>query len=297
MRLPRLLGALSVIGLIPVFYLALEAKPLPAPEPRSSIGHRTAEQGWWGVWDRDVNSRFESGTLTIHQTTANGFAFELDVRSGGNLGSIAGDAVFTGPGQAVFADTLESLDDACRIDFRMAPAPALNIEVEPSPGCGMYAGLGVGFWGTYELQYDGVAESGLFTEAELSALHGVMGERYDGLAASFQIAVEADEALGTPGVRALAGFVRGMGRVNEGIIAKGERGEIWAAYIDPDEDVVRYFATRPEHRVSPPAVVEAWRSRFPEKRVVTHADAPAGEQAAFRARHRDAGVSGSVALY
>ena len=62
------------------------------------------------------------------------------------------------------------------------------------------------------------------------------------------------------------GGVRGLYTIREGIILRGERGQLWAAYID--NDVVRYFTTEREYQATLPNTIEKWRERFNDKNVI-----------------------------
>ncbi len=52
----------------------------------------------------------------------------------------------------------------------------------------------------------------------------------------------------------------------EGILMKGTRGELWAAYIDNER--VRYFTTELAYKRLLPETIKEWRSRFSEKEVI-----------------------------
>ena len=62
------------------------------------------------------------------------------------------------------------------------------------------------------------------------------------------------------------GGVRGLYTIMEGIIMRGENGQLWIAFIDDEE--VRYFTTENEYRHKLPKTIENWRGRFKEKKVI-----------------------------
>jgi hypothetical protein len=57
-----------------------------------------------------------------------------------------------------------------------------------------------------------------------------------------------------------------MYTIMEGIVMRGEEGQLWTAYID--DDVVRYFTTERLYQQKLPATIEDWRSRLNQKRVI-----------------------------
>ena len=47
---------------------------------------------------------------------------------------------------------------------------------------------------------------------------------------------------------------------------KGDRGQLWAAFIDGDH--VRYFTTERPYKAKLPETIEIWRANFRDKTVV-----------------------------
>jgi hypothetical protein len=58
-----------------------------------------------------------------------------------------------------------------------------------------------------------------------------------------------------------------MFTIVEGIVMRGSRGQLWAAYIDRND--VRYFTTELDYRNRVPLTIERWRERFADKNVVS----------------------------
>ena len=70
--------------------------------------------------------------------------------------------------------------------------------------------------------------------------------------------------------RVTIGGVRGLYTIKEAVVLRGERGQLWAAYID--DDVVRYFTTEREYQATLPNTIEKWRERFKDKNIVFDAE-------------------------
>lgn len=287
MRALWLLGGLAA-GLIAGWYLGSRhpgstAAPSPSPAatpalaPSATATDTSAatsavdtaaadDERWWGAWERDANG-FHAASLEIRETTERGFRFRMDAMNGGNIGEVAGEAVLAGPDAAVFTDTADG-GKACRLEMRRRRGSGANLTVTASEGCQFFAGYGVDFGGEFEKRHDGVARTGLLSDAELSALYRAMGARaYDALVGRFQLVGEAEPAEG--GGRAFSGYVRGLALDMNGIVGKERDGEVWAAYVDGD--TVRFFTTRGNRGTEMPSAVERWRSDFREKPVAAAA--------------------------
>jgi hypothetical protein len=74
------------------------------------------------------------------------------------------------------------------------------------------------------------------------------------------------EVLDTFVAEAYSGSVRGTGNSMQGIVMKGEHGELWAAYTD--DDSIRYFTTEPESKTTLPLTIAKWREVAPEKEII-----------------------------
>ena len=77
-------------------------------------------------------------------------------------------------------------------------------------------------------------------EIDLQRLYSIVGQYFEPMMNRFQ-GLSDGENNDRFVARVTIGGVRGMYTIMEGIVLRGERGQLWAAYID--EDVVRYFTT------------------------------------------------------
>ncbi len=65
----------------------------------------------------------------------------------------------------------------------------------------------------------------------------------------------------------VGGGVAGLYTQMESIVMFGQSGQMWAAYMDPGADCVRYFTNVPEARGTLPAPFDKWREKFADKPV------------------------------
>lgn len=108
-------------------------------------------------------------------------------------------------------------------------------------------------------------ERGLLDELDLGRLRRIAGDYYRPLM-QCMLDLHTSENLDAVAADVITGGVPGLYTSMEGIILRGNRGQLWAAYIDGT--VVRYFTTEAHHSQELPKTIEQWRSRFPEKQVV-----------------------------
>jgi hypothetical protein len=225
------------------------------------------EPRWWGFWNSGDGSGASGGQLLIAQSSARAFSFHLQTFNGSHLGQVNGFAEFTSR-YAAEANIQESWNEGevCRLRFRISDKDPTHMEVEEVSGCQNFHGMGARFDGRFTRRREALFDLGFMNELELQKLFTITGQYYEPMMDRF--AGCGKHEWGDTDISGLAffGLVRGLGTIMEGILMKGTRGELWAAYIDDER--VRYFTTEPAYKHHLPKTIEAWRSRFREKEVL-----------------------------
>ncbi len=243
--------------------------PTPTPRPPTEAAAGNTPEMWGGEWNRVGSSGwFEDASLSITTITAASFEFELFAMSGSHLGEIAGTAQIQ-QNEALYEDE----ESGCQIEFSLADQALL---VKTTPDCIYYAGVGVFFDGEYRqekqekvltLQARGMLES----EAQEEAFSKLVGDDYALFLNTAHLVFEEEDLDGFGATVRTAG-VRGLFTIMESIIMIDSRGTIWAAVIEPEADVVKYFTNDPRYGDSLPKTIEQWRERFPHKPVLFMGD-------------------------
>jgi uncharacterized protein len=235
-----------------------------SPDPVSNKVIKNAGSLWAGEWNRIDHSKHEEADMTITKNTSQGFEFSLIAFSGGNSGQLDGSASFV----ANFAAYKDS-ESGCIVEFRMKDK-CIAITTE---GCIGVAGLGVNFDGTYckgkqkKKQTSNVfMDIGVFSnDSELKIFKKLVGKTYGLFEDSFQL-VNEEADLDQLNAKVLAGGVRGLFTLMEGIIMHCPNGMLYAAVIDGD--TVKYFSNDPHYSKKIPITIDRWRDRFKEKKVI-----------------------------
>ncbi len=129
--------------------------------------------------------------------------------------------------------------------------------------------MGATFSGRYSWKHLALFLGGVLDEIDLQRLHSIVGQYFDPMMNCFQ-GLSDGENHDAFVARVTIGGVRGLYTIMEGIVLRGERGQLWAAYID--DDVVRYFTTEREYQATQPNTIEKWRERFKDKNIVFDAE-------------------------
>ncbi len=222
---------------------------------------------WWGKWSMGSNrEQMFGGELSIREVTATGFLFDLNIVDGARTGSLSTYAQIISTDLA-YARVTNGKDDAIGelIFRRRTDLNSRTIEIEETASCSYYCGLGATFSGTYTRVSDFLFDSGFLNEIELSRIQNISGIHYESLRTRFVQLGETEKSV-DPSANVIVGGVRGFYTVMEGILMRGESGELWVAYIDGE--VVRYFTTEQNWSLKLPNSIEVWRERFKEKTVL-----------------------------
>ena len=245
--------------------VAIRAALLPLDE-----GWRKPERWeprWWGFWKAADDRGVHGGYLLISETSARGFTFHLQVFNGSHLGQVNGFAELKSR-YAAEANIEASWDkgNVCRLQFRRSEKDPTQMEIEEVAGCESFHGMGARFDGQFSRRRETLFEWGFMNELELQRLFTITGQYYEPMMARFAGGGKHDWSDTEIQGEAFFGLVRGLATTMEGLLMKGTRGELWAAYIDNEQ--VRYFTTEPAYKHRLPQTIEDWRFGFPEKTVI-----------------------------
>jgi hypothetical protein len=223
---------------------------------------------WWGHWNNDSDGLGFGGELFIRDVCTAGFLFDLTVFNGAHTGDITAYARLVAKDLA-YARIENGPDGGIgEILFRREFAGDRQIvRLEETSSCLFYHGMGVQFSGRFVHALEPLFDYGFLNELEMLALYRLSGKYYEALRQRFQ-QISASENLDRFQANVIAGGVRGLYTIMQGIIMRGSNGALWAAFID--EDVVRYFTTQSSWKNTLPNTMEEWRTRFSDKQVVFH---------------------------
>jgi Predicted nucleotide-binding protein containing TIR-like domain len=222
---------------------------------------------WWGRWNMgDSNEQMFGGKLNIREVSATGFLFNLDIVDGARTGSLSAYAQIISTDLA-YARVINGEDNEIGelVFRRRTDVNSRTIEIEETASCSFYCGLGASFSGKYIRVNDFLFDHGFVNELELSRIYNISGIHYESLRNRF-VQLGNPEKSEYPAADVIIGGVQGLYTTMEGILMRGEKGELWVAYID--DDVVRYFSTENDWGLKLPNSIEVWRERFKEKPVV-----------------------------
>lgn len=222
---------------------------------------------WWGKWASESNGLPHGGQLFIREVSSSGFLFDLSVFNGAHTGSLTAYARLVSSNLAYSRVPNGDERNFGEILFRQEINQDRRIiHVEETASCSSYRGMGAVFAGDFIRTQDSLFDNGVMNELELARLYSISGKYYDSLRQCFQ-GLNNAENLDEFSADVIIGGVRGLYTIMEGIIMRGPKGELWAAYID--NQVVRYFTTQLEWKDVLPKTIENWRQRFKEK-LVSH---------------------------
>ena len=223
------------------------------------------EPRWWGNWLREGHGPMHGGTLFIREVGSKGFFFHMWVFNGTHTGNIRGFAELAGPYAAQAWISIREGDAPCRIEFRQNPKNRGSLSVMESAECRQFHGMGGWFDGTFRRKKESLYELGYFNEVELQRLYSITGQFFQPMMERFGY-IGKTENLDTFSAEVYSGSVRGTGNLMQGIVMKGEYGQLWAAYTDGDS--IRYFTTEPEWKTKLPRTIAKWREVAPEKEII-----------------------------
>jgi hypothetical protein len=221
---------------------------------------------WWGNWAIEGGHGASGGNLFIREVGSAGFVFDLAIWNGSRTGNISGFARVVSPDIAYARVTSGGVDQFCELAFRRSFTDhGRHIVIEESGAGHAFHGMGVTFSGRYTWKHVALFQGAALDEIDLQRLYSIVGQYFEPMMNRFQ-GLSEGENHDTFVARVTIGGVRGLYTIMEGIVLRGERGQLWAAYID--EDVVRYFTTEREYQATLPKTIEKWRERFKDKNVI-----------------------------
>lgn len=225
---------------------------------------------WWGHWTIESRGAAWGGHLFIREVGPAGFLFDIAVFSGTHTGTLSGFARLVSPDQAYARIQVRTGANVCELSFqrRLSDARRL-IDIEEKASCFDHHGIGATFNGTFVREHDNLFDSGVIDEMDLQRLCSITGKHFADLSDCFQ-QVGDQEVLDQFQATAIVGAPRGMFTTMEGIVMRGKRGELWAAYTAGDE--VHYFTTQREYRDRLPVTIEHWRERFKQRALIFDTD-------------------------
>ncbi|MFT0876244.1 hypothetical protein VRZ08_06750 [Rhodopseudomonas sp. G2_2311] len=243
-------------------------------ELRGALGDIMASQAyagpqiplWWGNWTIESGYGARDGNLFIREVGSAGFVFDLMTSNGAHTGAVSGFARIVSPDIAYARMPASEADQLCELAFRRTIAEhGRQILIEELGDCHLFRGMGATFSGRYTWKHLALFEGGILDEIDLQRLYSIAGQYFDPMMNCFQ-GLSDGENYDDFVAHVTLGGIRGLHTIMEGIIMRGERGQLWAAYID--DDVLRYFTTEREYQSKLPSTFERWRERFEDKAIV-----------------------------
>ncbi|MDO8177834.1 MAG: nucleotide-binding protein [Undibacterium sp.] len=221
---------------------------------------------WWGNWETVNDGGMNGGSIFIYEVGPAGFLFDLKVYSGAHTGTINGYARIVASDLAYFRKSSEHLSEICEIVIRRRLSENTHIiQIEETGTCSYWRGMGAWFGGTFIRKRDLIFDGAILDELDLARLYRLLGIHYESFRVCFQGIGEQDNLdpfIATIGV----GGVRGLYTIMEAIVMRGERGELWVAFID--NDIIRYFTTESAYKNILPITIDVWRAAFKNKEIV-----------------------------
>ncbi|MCL5028414.1 MAG: toll/interleukin-1 receptor domain-containing protein [Bacteroidetes bacterium] len=218
---------------------------------------------WWGIWKQPNESRFISAGLFISKIYNDGFDFEIKVGRGAHTGGISGRAKIIDSYHAIYKETMDN--NLVEIKFEKKGFSVPTIIIEENFGAHYYHGQRAYFLGPYIFNGDILIERQILSDESVSKLYELMGEYYWQFRNNFYDIYNSDN-LDDFKCKVFSGGVPGLYTSYESIIMLGNKGEIFAAYLE--DKGLRYFTSESEYKKKFPKTIEAWRDRFKERKVI-----------------------------
>jgi hypothetical protein len=244
--------------------VALRAALLPLDEDWKKPNRW--EPRWWGFWKSGEAQGHHGGSLFISETSSKGFTFHLMVHNGSHMGQIRGFAEIANLYTAEAKISSNWSEESCKIQFLRSESDPKILKIEEISGCQHFHGMGAHFFGTFVREDERLFALGFMNEVELQRLFRITGEHYRPLMSRFSGTGRQDWLDKEIQGEAYFGLVRGLATTMQAIVMKGDRGELWAAYIDVD--LVRYFTTEKTYKDRLPKTIEHWRKGFTDKPII-----------------------------
>ncbi len=222
---------------------------------------------WWGSWELHSNSSSRGGNLYIYRSSSKSFFFEISIYDGARGGQVSGKAKIVTPNSAFSQiDTMDS--EICEIVFRRRlDGNNWIINIDEGLFCKYFHGVGTAFSGTYIHKPEEIVDLGFIDELDLNEIGRISGKFIFDLLSCFN-QIREEDSLDNSITKVIVGGTKGLYTIKESIVCKNEIGDIWAAFIDSNSDVVRYFTNVYSDYEKLPKSIEKWRSRFQDKKII-----------------------------
>lgn len=220
---------------------------------------------WWGKWQLETKVKAKGGDIHISRVSSDAFFFNLTLYDGARTGEIIGRAKITTPHSAYCR--VKSFDDKdCEINFRRRlEGNTWLIDVETGFPCQNFHGHNASFEGTYTHLTESVVNWGYLDEIDLNEIERLTGKYLSMFLDNFQ-QIFNDENDYNDDYRIITAGVKGLYNIMESIVALDDQGSLWCAFLDSEENAVRYF-TNTIRDTKPQAIID-WLTRFSNRQLI-----------------------------
>lgn len=230
---------------------------------------------WRGTWSMGLPGDGRGGELRVTDVCASGFAFGLDVFHGAHIGQISGFAELVSSDAAYARIPNGHQEQDGEISFhRSNDNGRRTVRLEETESCLNWHGMRAHFGGEFTLERLPWLDAGLINELELGQMQRLLGPSFKNFRDSTRD-ISSYEVSQSGMVKAIAGGLAGLYTTVESMAVFGDDGQLWCAFLDGDEVV--YFASHPDEHGAMPEVMEEWRERFADRKVVNRSKLSTGD--------------------
>lgn len=222
---------------------------------RERIKEELKNRVWEGEWYRNTHNN--PAVLKISAHKGNTFQFEINAASGGNVGEVKGSATIDDSG-IIAIQTTDEAGSGCMVEIHNAPDVLTVIESNESSEC--LAGAGVFFNGEYEkskVQEDLVSLL-VLDEYSDQLFRSVVGSDYPLFVNTVQFSENITD-LDEMDASVWNNWVRGLNGYQNSIIMISLNDGVYAAVIDPERNVINYYANDEEYKNQLPLTIQSWK--------------------------------------
>ena len=222
---------------------------------------------WWGNWENESKIKMRGGNLKISRVASDSFFFKISIFDGARSGLIYGKAHILTPNSSYAK--INTIDDKnCEIIFRRRLENDIwLIEVEEGENCQFYHGFNSTFSGIYKHKTELVIDNGFLDEIDMNEVERITGKYLNAFLENFQQYGKA-ESLDDNDFFVVSSGVKGLYTIMESIIVTDSKGNVWCAFIDPEDDIIRYFSNN-NYKTK---TIDNWLKRFEEKKIIENED-------------------------
>jgi len=202
--------------------------------------------------------------LNIFRVSSDSFLFNLTICDGARTGEVEGKAQILTPHSALARiKTVEGKYNCLIVFRRRLESDSWWIDFEVNEDCHCFHGHEASFEGAYRHETQQVVNYKFLDELDLNELYKMTGKYLPIFLENFQ-QIHFDESLDGDDVSVISGGVKGLYGGMQSVVALDQRGNIWCAFIDPENEVVRYFSNNPMESLP----IDEWIAGIPDKRVI-----------------------------